>query len=299
MPKGNPISMESKGVSPEELKRLYLDENLSLIKIGNLFGVGKKKIRDWLIECGVEIRYQTTKYRFNENYFDEIDTEEKAYWLGFVWCDGSIIDNNGSLQIKISLSEVDDGHLYKLKEAMKAENQIKYYKIQTGFESTNREARLLFTSFHMGSTLRNKYGMIPRREFSKPVTEKIPKHLKKHFIRGVFDADGSITTYWNKGKETWNPNLKMSLQLYSNEDLIDFIQDYWIEIGFKQNKVKTIKRHEGRDGYATGINFSGVDQVTWLLSHLYEDATIYLDRKMERVKEAFKAKEDRLKSKGA
>lgn len=27
------------------------------------------------------------KYNFNEDYFEVIDTEEKAYWLGFLYAD--------------------------------------------------------------------------------------------------------------------------------------------------------------------------------------------------------------------
>jgi|GEM_PF-1157069 len=288
MPVGSPISMESRGVTLEDLKRMYEDENMSLIRIGKKYGVGEGKIKKWLKECKIPLRGYTSKFRFNENYFDEIDCEEKAYWLGFIWCDGSIIDQANNLQIKLSLSDNDVSHVYKFKEAIEAEHPVKIYDITNGFmsEEVRREARIVVTSRHMGETLRIKYGMVTHRSTSLPVTEKIPKSLVRHFIRGVFDADGSITTYWNKGKPSWNPNLKMSLQLYSTEDLIDFIQDHWIEIGFKKNKVKTIKRHKDRDGSATGICFSGVDQVTWLLGYLYDDSEIYLDRKMDSANEA-------------
>ena len=52
-------------------------------------------------------------YSFNNNFFDTIDTEEKAYWIGFIWCDGYVAKRirNGRLaeyQIKISLSVFDD-----------------------------------------------------------------------------------------------------------------------------------------------------------------------------------------------
>lgn len=291
----NIITMESKGVNKEDIERMYVVENMSLARIAKVFKVGENKVKLWLKECNIPLRKYTQKFRFNENYFDEIDSEEKAYWLGFIWCDGSIIDQAKNLQIKLSLSDTDISHVYKFKEAIDAEHTVKTYDISNGFmsEEVRQEARIVVTSKHMGETLRNKYGMVTHRSTSLPVTEKIPKSLVRHFIRGVFDADGSITTYWNKGKESWNPNLKMSLQLYSTEDLIDFIQDHWIEIGFKNNKVKTIKRHKDRDGSATGICFSGVDQVTWLLNYLYEDSRIYLDRKMDSANDAHRIKLER------
>ena len=42
------------------------------------------------------------KYYFNEKFFDEIDTIEKAYWLGFICADGSVTNsskNNKSLRM--------------------------------------------------------------------------------------------------------------------------------------------------------------------------------------------------------
>lgn len=32
-------------------------------------------------------------YSLNEHYFDNIDCDEKAYWLGFLFADGAISNN--------------------------------------------------------------------------------------------------------------------------------------------------------------------------------------------------------------
>lgn len=283
-------SMNRFGCDPDDLKKMYTEERMTIKAIGEVYNTVDGTVRKWLKGCNIEIRKKGLF--FNQHYFDTIDTEEKAYWLGFIWCDGSVIENNNNLYLKVSLMESDYKHLEKLRDAMSSEHTIKFYKV-TGFETNNKEARFIVGSSYIGGVLRNKYGMIPHRSETKLVTDSVPKHLVKHFIRGVFDADGSITTYWNQEKEAWKPNLKMSLQLYSYEKLIDFIQNHWIEIGFKENKVKTIKRNKGRDGNATGINFSGVKQVTWLLDYLYGDASIYLDRKMEDANRAKNAELDR------
>lgn len=43
-------------------------------------------------------------YRFNHNYFDVIDSEGKAYMLGFIAADGAIVQNNtGSSTLTISI----------------------------------------------------------------------------------------------------------------------------------------------------------------------------------------------------
>lgn len=51
------------------------------------------------------------KPKFNENYFDEIDNEHKAYWLGFIWADGYMAirhrNNRISYEFKLSLKQDD------------------------------------------------------------------------------------------------------------------------------------------------------------------------------------------------
>ena len=55
----------------------------------------------------------------NINKFDVIDTEEKAYWIGFIWCDGYNSkryrgkNSTPNYEFKLSLMEDDIGHLEK------------------------------------------------------------------------------------------------------------------------------------------------------------------------------------------
>lgn len=285
----NGISMKERGATVESLKDLYVVQNMSLEKIGKTFGVGEAKVKKWLLESNIPLRGRTSKYMFNENYFDDIDTEEKAYWLGFVWCDASVIQSGTNLALKVSLSEVDDAHLYKLKKAFDAEQPISYYKT-TGFESKNREARLLLSNSYLGGVLREKYGMIPHRNDPSLLIDAIPKHFIRHFLRGVYDADGSLTLYHVQEKDCKNPTMKMCLQIYTNEKLIDFIQEHFVEVGLRVGKTKTIKRHKDRDGSSTGLNISGTNQAVRILEYLYEGSNIYLDRKYEKFLEMQEAR---------
>lgn len=74
------------------------NSGLSTVKIGKMFGKHYSTVRNILINNGVKLRsnkINSRKYTINENYFKNIDTEEKAYWLGFIYADG-YISNVGS-----------------------------------------------------------------------------------------------------------------------------------------------------------------------------------------------------------
>ena len=60
------------------------------------------------------------KYNFDENFFDKIDTEEKAYWLGFIYADGAIFKRT----LSIRLSTKDIHHLEKFKKILNTDAAI-------------------------------------------------------------------------------------------------------------------------------------------------------------------------------
>ena len=50
------------------------------------------------------------KYNCNYDYFKEIDTEDKSYWLGFLYADGSIHKTKHTMDLVLSIN--DKEHLY-------------------------------------------------------------------------------------------------------------------------------------------------------------------------------------------
>jgi len=102
------------------LKELEIKHNLSI-------GTLSKYLKEFH-NISIEVRKKVT---FDDSVFDEIDTEEKAYWLGFIYADGYIdsaplIDgkkNNYQLEVSLKLSDYE--HLVKLKEFFKSDKEIK------------------------------------------------------------------------------------------------------------------------------------------------------------------------------
>ena len=56
-----------------------------------------------------------TKYSYDRNYFEKIDTEDKAYFLGFLYADGF----NTKQGFRLQISQKDEDVLLKLKENIK------------------------------------------------------------------------------------------------------------------------------------------------------------------------------------
>lgn len=65
------------------------------------------------------------KIKMDETFFSVIETEEKAYWLGFIAADGCIRKNkSGSYELSIHLAEKDIEHLAAFKSAIQSDHKI-------------------------------------------------------------------------------------------------------------------------------------------------------------------------------
>lgn len=126
-----------------------------VIAIAKRFHVRHESVSLLLKERGINLR---THYRgtCDDTYFRSIDTEEKAYWLGFLTADGYISTDN---RIGISLGIRDVEHLNKFKSAL------------NGFQTVSQNGRackFVICSPKMVVDLAS-HGILPRKTFvTKP-----------------------------------------------------------------------------------------------------------------------------------
>lgn len=209
-------------------------------------------------------------YKLNENYFDEIDTPNKAYWLGFIWGDGYVCkrersENYTEYAFKLSLASVDASHLELFRKEICAENDIKTYVPTGGFGSTNLEARFSVYQKHLPYILYHKYGIVPNRKSLLDIKNNLARIFYSDFIRGVVDADGTIT-----GKKIFykKERFEFSLGVIGNDDFLNLYNDFLNEENITQTKYKRSVRHEGRDGGKSSIRTTGNEKVEKIIKLL-------------------------------
>lgn len=223
------------------------------------------------------------KYDFNKHFFDEINTEARAYWIGFIWCDGYLCirdrNNTGNLgyEFKLSLMDDDVNHLEKFKKDLDGDMPIKFYIYKSEF-GNSCEARLSIYNKYFGEILANKYGLIPHRTDCSKILSNIPSHLMKHFIRGALDADGSFSKYQCLDGERLQT--KYVIQFGEHEEVLRSVEQYLIKNNLINDCIRKLYvRHDDRDAHFKVLCISGKNQVLNVLNFLYKDAKIYLDRK--------------------
>lgn len=281
--------MEDRGCTPNILRDLYINKNMTQTQIKTMFSIKDDKVlHRWFAESGIERRKERGVYKFNRHFFDKIDTEEKAYWLGFIWCDGYVCKRKRkggvTYEFKLDLAVRDKEHVEKFKNALESDHPVNTYKNKTTFDKENEEtevARLYLANKHFAKSLYEKYGLVANRSDADKLIKSIPDNLIKHFIRGVLDADGGISNYHVKEERLTKPTRKMAVRFYTYENLLVFIREYFINIGLSNFKQQFRKRHEDRDGFATELSYTGNQQVPIILDYLYDEAHVYLQRKFD------------------
>lgn len=264
------INKVSKDIQDKVIKE-YI-EGISIRTISKTYQLTRYTVSSFLEKNNIKTTKGNhyRKYYHIENYFETIDSEEKAYWLGFMFADGYIVDNSnryGQDKFGISLSEKDKEHLEKFKKSIKATNPILIYK-RNGKTPGEPLARILLTSQKTVDDLINK-GCVKQKSLILKPPKNVPNELVHHFLRGLFDGDGSIAkTKSNFYKKT--NGFAYSINITTTYEMANWIQSI-LNIGH----VYKEKRRDETYYY----NLGGHKQVIEFYNFLYKDATIWMDRK--------------------
>ena len=207
-------------------------------------------------------------YKVNEQFFNNINTEEKAYILGFICADGHI--EKDRLNVTIAIKDKDI--LEKIRKAMQSNHPIKEVKRTNPYNKTNRKTitlvELMIGSvglvkplFNMGLTTNKTYTL------NGDVVKYIPKYLIRDFLRGYFDGDGNV--FFGR---RYSSGYKYNINICGNEDfLLKSFQTY-----FPSNN-KLYKDLYSKQCFIWKL--SQRDKVRDFMYYLYYNSSIFLQRK--------------------
>lgn len=224
-------------------------------KVARIVHINDNELVAFLTTKGIIVKNSTRIQ--NNSVFENIDTEEKAYWLGFIYADGCV-SNSTKYTLEITLKKSDENHLKKFRSFLDSDALISNKTISHG-EKVYKAVRIAVHSKKLVEDLISK-GCTPRKSLtlSFPSREILPQPLVKHFIRGYFDGDGSITVKCNTA----------NINLLSTKSFLIAVADYY-KIPLK------LKRH----GNAWGLYFAKKMYTTEFLNDIYTDYSVALERK--------------------
>ena len=202
------------------------------------------------------------KLTYDNTIFDIIDTEEKAYWLGFIYADGYISEQKDhTFEISLNIKDID--HLHKFNKFIKSEKDLVKIDVKNG----RNRCRIAVHNLHFWKSL-NKLGVMPRKSLilTFPDENIVPKNLLIHFIRGYFDGDGCIMT--NKTSVD-----KLQTSFMGTKNMMESFQNY-----FGTNKKLIV--HKTKNGEVYYLRFRILQSIK-ILQKMYNNASIYLDRKFQ------------------
>lgn len=237
------------------------NNKLGLAKTAIKYKIQAPILKEFLKEHGVKTRSLSESkriYKVNEDFFNKIDTEEKAYILGFSYADGCVSKDYRVFKFGLQARDIDI--LQKIKKAMKSDHKITKY-IASG---KYKVIQFAVTSKKICSDLK-KHGCINKKTFLVKFPD-INKELLRHFIRGYTDGDGYVSS-----KEK-------VVSIIGTEDFCLSLSDIFKEKFMIKGTIRTAG--ECKNNNIKEIRFR-VRESYRILKWLYSDCNIYLDRKKE------------------
>lgn len=243
--------------------KYYIEEKASISATAKKFKICNKRLSKLLKEKDVLRNSGSTKYSFNENYFKEIDSNEKAYWIGFILADGCIKKDNA---FQITLSEQDEKHIQRFIECINGD--FKIVKEKRSYDGKyNSVLRIKRVSF--SKDLEN-LGISKNKSTNEKPIEMKDEYIR-HFIRGIFDGDGWLN-FSEKSRE---------FGVCSSIEICEYIKDH-LDTVLEVHSNKVIKNNSKKDNDLYRIRYTRKNDIKKIMDYLYEDTDLYLERKYDK-----------------
>lgn len=256
------------------VKNYYEKKDYDFMALSDFLGVSERAISRVLKEANINTR-RKNRYTLNDNFFENVDNEEKAYILGLLYADGFIGDSHFN---NIVLSLNDKELVDRVASAINFTGKVRKGK-KGGFENSKESNVLNFSSEKMAGDLR-KLGLYPNKSLTLVALPDIPNYLFRHFVRGYFDGDGSVILSHHTSYQKVAGNIKkydypaFTFMLLGTERFLLNVLDRMNIEHYKLTNTKTeaIKC----------LRVNAKCEIKDLFNYLYGDCNIFLQRKYDK-----------------
>lgn len=260
----------------DKIVSLY-NNGISTVKIGKMYNCSHKTIAKILDDYG--ITRSTSKYRTYEldiNYFDEIDNQDKAYILGFLYADGNV--GLKKRTVTLSLQESDMEILNKINSCIGSnaplhfidQSKHKQPKENTDYHYTNMVSLKIYSTHICNKLI--EHGVYEDKSLILEFPKWLNQNLYSHFIRGYFDGDGSFCTRIADGH-----GRRDLITITSTDDFCKSVKSIISDaLDIPCGNIYDASCH---NGITKVLSISGANQTKLILDWIYKDANLYLERK--------------------
>lgn len=274
-------------INKQLLEELYYAQSRSTIEIARHLGVSRNVIWEYMEMYGLERRKAghagalvSRRHHLNEGFFAQIGVEDddKAYIVGFILGDGTLIDRGSSKRLQIGIAD-DDGHLLEQMAARLGDQTLVKRNIRPRTSSEQPKALLRIDSVRLVNDLIALGLPLGRKSGHEPFLHFSTDRLTWNFLRGVFDADGSIRVYERSGLVKgilYGPYRRAKWSITYGQPFVNGLRDFLIARGFVLNE-KCIQPKQG-----TGlIEISNQQTIRQIGEMMYQYGSLWLQRKKD------------------
>lgn len=248
----------------------------SLAALSRKYNIGSYRIKSLLQKNNITIRSRNEqnkyspqnqrKYFINDNYLDNIDCEDKAYFLGFLAADGTI-QSDGS--IKIALSSIDKELLIKFQKVLETNYPIRDSITKDGFNIST----FVFRSNNIREQL-TKYNIVKNKTYTYTFPNNLEQKYISSFIKGYWDGDGTICLSGG----------------YPRTSLCSYKRDFLEEVVNKLESIYEIPRvnvYKKKDSNTWYFQYSKISSEKLYRLFYSKPSYLFLERKYLKFKELF------------
>lgn len=251
----------------QEIIKYYLSQPMTMKRVEDKYELSHPTITKILKDVPRYSKAKLNNPNANERFFKNIDSEEKAYFLGLLISDGNVFKDSTGRQASISITlDLNDEYiLQKFKEVL---------NVNTSISKDGRGCGQIAIRSNLMADDLKQYGVVPRKSYITYLP-KINDIYMSHLIRGILDGDGSILAKPSPKQDGHNRYLH-SISFCGSHQLMEDIAKYlYNNLQLKQ----PIQVYDYQDKNLSDIHIQNYEDMEKVGDWLYKDATIYLVRK--------------------